>query len=54
MTEKKTADLERNKTVVSLGEGGSTELAIVGGKGASLGRMVAAGLARGRSGSRRP
>ena len=36
--------IEGKQTLVILGEDSSTELAIVGGKGASLGRLVKAGF----------
>ena len=38
------ADQNRRSTCVSLGEDRSTQIAVVGGKGASLGRMVKAGF----------
>jgi phosphohistidine swiveling domain-containing protein len=37
-------DRESNGVLIGLGEEGSTELAVVGGKGASLGRLVKAGF----------
>ena len=37
-------DREKGRVLVALGEDGSTELSVVGGKGASLGRLVKAGF----------
>ncbi len=44
MSELRSTDKEKGGVLVGLGEDGSTELAVVGAKGASLGRLVKAGF----------
>ena len=44
MSDLRSTDKEKSGVLVGLGEDGSTELAVVGGKGASLGRLVRAGF----------